>query len=79
LTQGEDVINLRRLFTGDTGADPVVDRRQMLAAIPHGGTNIYTDIYVDADGAGAGIAALVVAVDHVAPTVLQLRTDIVWA
>ncbi|WP_051329097.1 CAP domain-containing protein [Geminicoccus roseus] len=72
---GQDQIDLTDLFEDYAGTDPVADQHLLLAANGRGGT----DISVDADGAGGAAASLVVTLDHVLPTDLQMKSDIAWS
>jgi serralysin len=72
-TAGEDMLDLRGLFSGVgyAGADPVRDGYLQLKSDGAGGTAVY----FDADGAGPGAAALVVTVEKVSPSSLTLQND----
>jgi hypothetical protein len=69
---GVDTIDLRTIFSGYAGTDPLASRHMLLEANPQGGT----DIYYDADGTGAGRPILITALDHVAANVLKVGSDI---
>lgn len=70
---GIDKIDLHHLFTAYTGPDPVEEGMLVLRATAQGGT----DILVDADGAGAEAAILVVTLDGVALSQVN-GEDLFW-
>jgi Ca2+-binding RTX toxin-like protein len=70
-TLGQDMLDLRGLFVGYAGADPVADGRIWFGGDGAGGAQVH----FDADGAGAGPTVIVVTLVNVDPARLVMQND----